>query len=109
MAVLIEGQTFHMPVAPKDRCHMEELGVEVKQVRWWVEDKETGEKTRVTGFDKAGLRTTEPARTAAMRSCGSKFYKDGVWNTVWMKPIASCCACCCAPAGATANWHPWQR
>lgn len=49
VAVLIEGQTFHMPVEAKDKCHMEELGVEVKQVRWWVEDN-AGEKT-----DKEGL------------------------------------------------------
>ena len=33
VAVLIEGQTFHMPVAPKDRCHMEELGVEAKLLK----------------------------------------------------------------------------
>jgi hypothetical protein len=52
VAVLIEGQTFHMPVLSSDKCHMEELGVEVKQVRWWVEDKETGEKTDKDGTVK---------------------------------------------------------
>lgn len=54
VAVLIEGKTFHMPVEPKDHCHMEELGVEIQQVRWWVENKETGEKT-----DKEGLVKVE--------------------------------------------------
>lgn len=52
VAVLIEGQTFHMPVGPRDKCHMEELGVEINQVRWWVEDKETGEKTNKEGLVK---------------------------------------------------------
>lgn len=39
VAVLIEGKQYHMPVFPKDKCHMEELGIEINQVRWWVEDK----------------------------------------------------------------------
>lgn len=38
VAVLVEGKEYHMPVSPKDSCHMEELGIEIKQVRWWVED-----------------------------------------------------------------------
>lgn len=38
VAVLVEGKEYHMPVLPQDKCHMEELGVEIKQVRWWVED-----------------------------------------------------------------------
>lgn len=38
VAVLIEGSEYHMPVLPNDRCHMDELGIEVQQVRWWVED-----------------------------------------------------------------------
>lgn len=39
-AILIEGKEYHMPVFPKDNCHMEELGIPVQQVRWWVEDEE---------------------------------------------------------------------
>lgn len=33
-----------MPVRPEDSCHMEDMGIEIQQVRWWVED-EKGEKT----------------------------------------------------------------
>ena len=33
VAVLIEGNEYHMPVFPGDRCHMEQLGIEVQQVR----------------------------------------------------------------------------
>jgi hypothetical protein len=40
VAILIEGNEFHMPVSPKDKCHMDELGIPVQQVRWWVEDKD---------------------------------------------------------------------
>jgi hypothetical protein len=29
-----------MPVFPKDKCHMEELGIEIQQVRWWVEGQD---------------------------------------------------------------------
>lgn len=39
VAVLIEGKEHHLPVFPNDRCHMDELGIEVQQVRWWVEDE----------------------------------------------------------------------
>lgn len=38
-AILIEGKEIHMPVFPEDSCHMEELGIPVEQVRWWVEDE----------------------------------------------------------------------
>lgn len=38
IACLIEGKEYHMPVDPGDKCHMEQLGIEIKQVRWWVED-----------------------------------------------------------------------
>lgn len=38
VAVLIEGKQYHMPVEPQDHCVMDELGIEVNQVRWWVED-----------------------------------------------------------------------
>lgn len=40
VAVLANGIEYHMPVFPKDSCHMDELGIPVKQVRWWVEDEE---------------------------------------------------------------------
>jgi hypothetical protein len=40
VAVLIEGNEYHIPVNPKDKCHMEELNIPVQQVRWWVEDNE---------------------------------------------------------------------
>jgi hypothetical protein len=38
VAVLLDGEEHHIPVDPKDKCHIEELGIEIKQVRWWVED-----------------------------------------------------------------------
>lgn len=39
VAILHEGAEYHLPVFPEDNCHMDELGVEIKQVRWWVEDQ----------------------------------------------------------------------
>lgn len=39
VAILIEGQDRHLPVLPYDKCHYDDLGIEIKQVRWWVEDK----------------------------------------------------------------------
>lgn len=45
MALLIEGQQQHLPVFPEDNCHMEELGIEVEQVRWIeTTDKNTNKK-----------------------------------------------------------------
>ena len=41
-----------MPVSQKDRCHMDELGIPVEQVRWWVENPETGERTDGDGTVK---------------------------------------------------------
>jgi hypothetical protein len=52
VAVVVEGDVMHLPVSPKDKCHMEELGIEINQVRWWVEDKDTGEKTDRDGVVK---------------------------------------------------------
>jgi hypothetical protein len=40
VAILSEGKQHFMPVFPKDKCHIEELGIEINQVRWWVEDQE---------------------------------------------------------------------
>jgi hypothetical protein len=52
VAILLEGEKFYLPVSAGDRCHMDELGVEVNQVRWWVEDPVTGEKTDKNGVVK---------------------------------------------------------
>lgn len=41
-----------MPVSPTDDCHMDALGIPVQQVRWWVEDPKTGEKTDKDGVVK---------------------------------------------------------
>lgn len=40
VAVLHEGKEYHLPVDPGDKCHIEQLGIEIQQVRWWVEDDE---------------------------------------------------------------------
>jgi hypothetical protein len=42
VAILINGNEYHMPVFPEDNCHMDALGIPVQQVRWWVEDPNTG-------------------------------------------------------------------
>jgi len=39
VAILAEGQEYHMPVFPQDNCHMDELNIPIEQVRWWVEDE----------------------------------------------------------------------
>jgi len=52
VAILIEGDKYHMPVSPEDNCHMDELGIPVSQVRWWVEDPNTGEQTDKNGIVK---------------------------------------------------------
>lgn len=48
VAILVGGKQYHMPVFPGDRCHMDEMGIEVNQVRWWVED-ESGKPTDGNG------------------------------------------------------------
>jgi hypothetical protein len=40
VAVLVEGKELHLPVIPSDSCHYDALGIEIKQVRWWVENEE---------------------------------------------------------------------
>lgn len=40
VVVLINGKRFNMPVFPNDHCHMDQLGIEVQQVRWWNEDSQ---------------------------------------------------------------------
>ena len=52
VTVLIGEQKYNMPVSPSDSCHMEELGIEVKQIRWWTEDPKTGKKTDGDGVVK---------------------------------------------------------
>lgn len=51
VAILHEGKQYHLPVFPSDKCHMDELGIEIKQVRWWVED-EQGNKVDGNGTVK---------------------------------------------------------
>jgi len=52
VAILINGQKYHMPVSAEDNCHMDELGIPVEQVRWWVEDPKTGKATDKDGVVK---------------------------------------------------------
>jgi len=40
VGVLVDGVEYHMPVFPADKCHFDDIGIEIKQVRWWVEDDE---------------------------------------------------------------------
>lgn len=51
VAILIEGTEYHLPVSPQDSCHMDELGIQINQVRWWVED-EQGNQTDGQGTVK---------------------------------------------------------
>ena len=43
VAILIDREEIHLPVLPDDNCHMDELGIPIEQVRWYVEDPKTGE------------------------------------------------------------------
>jgi hypothetical protein len=52
VAILVNGEQIHLPVSPEDNCHMEELGIPVQQVRWWVEDPKTGKPTDGDGVVK---------------------------------------------------------
>lgn len=51
VAILINGKEHHIPVDLNDRCHMDDLGIEVQQVRWWTEDK-NGKPTDGNGIVK---------------------------------------------------------
>jgi hypothetical protein len=51
VAVLVEGKELHLPVQPQDKCLFDEVGIEIKQVRWWVEDNE-GKPTNGNGTVK---------------------------------------------------------
>jgi hypothetical protein len=46
VAVIVEEKKYHLPVFPGDKCHMEDLGIEVSHARFWVEDPETGEPAK---------------------------------------------------------------
>jgi hypothetical protein len=48
VAIILEGEEYHMPVHHDDKCHMDELNIPVEQVRWWVED-ENGKPTEGKG------------------------------------------------------------
>jgi hypothetical protein len=51
VGVLVDGAEYHLPVFPSDKCHFDEIGIEIKQVRWWVED-ENGNPTEKDGIVK---------------------------------------------------------
>ena len=52
VAILVDGKQYHMPVFPDDNCHMDQLGIPVQQVRWYVEDPKTGKPTDGNGVVK---------------------------------------------------------
>jgi len=52
VSIIIDGEKINMPVSPEDNCHMDELGIPVHQVRWWVEDPKTGKQTKENGVVK---------------------------------------------------------
>lgn len=52
VAILMNGEQHHLPVFPEDNCHMDELGIPVEQVRWFVTDPETGSPTDGNGVVK---------------------------------------------------------
>jgi hypothetical protein len=56
VAILVDGEQIHLPVFPEDNCHMDELGIPVEQVRWWVEDP-SGNPT--TGSGKVKIEYPE--------------------------------------------------
>jgi hypothetical protein len=54
VAIIINGEEHHLPVDLNDKCHMDELGIPVNQVRWFTED----EKVKIEypeGFFKNGV------------------------------------------------------
>ena len=52
VAILVDGEQIHLPVFPEDNCHMDDLGIPVQQVRWWVEDPKTGKPVEGDGVVK---------------------------------------------------------
>ena len=51
VSCMIDGEVYHLPVFKEDKCHMEEMGIEVQEIKWWSEDPETGDKSS-TGIVK---------------------------------------------------------
>ena len=45
-------EKINLPVFPQDTCHLEELGMEIQEIRWWVEDPNTGKETKGDGIVK---------------------------------------------------------
>jgi hypothetical protein len=52
VSCMINGEAYHIPVFTNDKCHMEVLGIEVQEIRWWSEDPKTGNKTEGEGIVK---------------------------------------------------------
>lgn len=63
IAILHEGKEWHVPVDPEDSCFFEDKFIdkkgkqfsiidEVKQIRWFVEDPQTGKPTDGDGIVK---------------------------------------------------------
>jgi hypothetical protein len=52
VAITIGEEKFNMPVFPEDKCHMDELGIPIEEIRWWVEDPLTGKLTDKNGVVK---------------------------------------------------------
>lgn len=46
VAILLDGQQVHIPVFLEDDCHLEELNIEVDQIRW-IEKKDENNKSYV--------------------------------------------------------------
>ncbi|MCK9458442.1 MAG: hypothetical protein M0R80_02215 [Proteobacteria bacterium] len=68
VVILSEGERINIPVDPDDKCFFnnkftaleekagkiveEQFKPEIEQVRWWVEDPETGQQTKGNGVVK---------------------------------------------------------
>lgn len=52
IVVMVDGKQYHMPVEPDDDCHFDAMNIPVQQVRWWVEDPQTGKPTNSDGIVK---------------------------------------------------------
>jgi len=48
LAIFHEGKEMHIPVDPQDECFFQEheLAEEIKQIRFWCENPETGEPSK---------------------------------------------------------------
>jgi hypothetical protein len=52
ITIMIGNEKFNMPIFPEDSCHMDDLGIHIKEIRWWQEDPETGKETSKDGIVK---------------------------------------------------------